>query len=187
MYTIPNLITFIRLGGIPVFVWLLFGLQNRLLAVILLGVIGASDWVDGYLARRLGQESELGRILDPVADRLVILTAIPCLLVDGSAPIIFCLIGLFREVSLTFTVLIMAAFKFDTIKVNWAGKAGTLLLFMAFPLFLLSNSDVPSGVESTSVILAWSFGIPGLILSYTAVRLYIPEVRNQIRNRHSKT
>ncbi len=183
LYTVPNLITFLRLAGIPVFIWLLFSLDNRLAAGLLLGALGATDWVDGYLARKLKQESELGRILDPVADRLVILTAIPCLLVDGSAPVIFCFIVLFRECIVTLSVLVLAAFKIDAVKVNWAGKAGTLLLFAAFPLFLLSNADIPSGAEDTAVVLAWLFGIPGLILSYIAARLYMSAIRSKIRHR----
>ena len=70
IYTIPNVISIARLGAVPIFVWLLLGEERRLSAALLLGILGATDWVDGWIARRFDQVSELGKILDPTADRL---------------------------------------------------------------------------------------------------------------------
>ena len=84
--TVPNLVSIARLGCIPWFIWLLFGAEDRMWAALLLGGLGATDWVDGWAARRLGQVSELGKVLDPTADRLLLLVAVPCLLVDGTIP-----------------------------------------------------------------------------------------------------
>ena len=74
--TIPNLVSFVRLAAIPVFWWLLLGEENVAAATILFAVIATTDWIDGYLARRLGQVSKLGKALDPVADRLLIAAAV---------------------------------------------------------------------------------------------------------------
>ena len=74
--TVPNVITMVRLLCIPVFLWLLFGLHEQTAAAILLAVLGATDWVDGFVARRYGQVSTLGKVLDPTADRLLVGTAV---------------------------------------------------------------------------------------------------------------
>ena len=183
IWTIPNFITLLRFIGIPIFVWLLFGLENRLAAAILLGSIAATDWIDGFLARKLNQESAIGRIMDPTVDRILILVALFSLLKDESIPFAFGVISLAREVVIVLAVIVLASLKIDAIKVNWFGKKGTFFLFLSYPLFLLSESAVPSGVEQTSSIAAWVLGIPGLVLSYIALILYIPAVRLQIRKR----
>ena len=86
-FTVPNLISLLRLCCIPVFIWLLFGKNDRWAAALMLGALGASDWVDGYIARRFNQVSELGKVLDPTADRLMLLVAIFAIMVDGSVAI----------------------------------------------------------------------------------------------------
>ena len=82
----PNLISVGRLACIPVFLWLLFSVQDRWAAALLLGALGATDWIDGYIARRFDQVSELGKILDPTADRLMLLVGIFAIWIDGSVP-----------------------------------------------------------------------------------------------------
>ena len=84
--TIPNVITVVRLLCLPVFLWLLFDEENRAAAAWLLGVLGATDFVDGYIARHFNQVSELGKILDPVADRLLFFVGVGAILIDGSVP-----------------------------------------------------------------------------------------------------
>ena len=86
MLTIPNLISVIRLGLIPVFLWLLLARDNPFAAGWLLGGIAATDWVDGYLARRLDQVSEVGKFLDPLADRIAIIAAVIGGLISGYLP-----------------------------------------------------------------------------------------------------
>ena len=97
IFTVPNLISVLRLLCIPLFVWILFGIENRSWAAILLAVLGATDWVDGWIARRFNQTSELGKILDPTADRLLLIVSIPSLIIDGSIPVWFALLALIRE------------------------------------------------------------------------------------------
>ena len=87
--TVPNVISLVRLLCLPLFVYLLFGRDNRAAAAGLLAVLGATDWVDGYIARHFHQVSDLGKILDPVADRLLFFVGVACILIDGSVPVWF--------------------------------------------------------------------------------------------------
>ncbi|HBL08339.1 MAG TPA: hypothetical protein DDZ64_04475, partial [Acidimicrobiaceae bacterium] len=84
--TVPNLISLGRLACIPWFVWILFEAGNRTDAALLLGALGATDWIDGWVARRFDQVSDVGRVLDPTADRLLLLVALVAMLIDGSVP-----------------------------------------------------------------------------------------------------
>ncbi len=177
--TLPNLITLARLACLPVFLWLLFGKEDRAAAAALLAVLGITDWVDGYLARHLGQVSELGKILDPVADRLLFFVAAAGILIDGSVPTWFAVIVLVRETLVGGATIVLAALGASRIDVTWFGKAGTFGLMIAFPLFLASHSDL-SWADAAGV-LAWVAGIPGLVLSLYAAVLYIPIARRALR------
>jgi cardiolipin synthase (CMP-forming) len=177
--TVPNLITLARLACLPVFLWLLFGKEDRAAAAALLAVLGITDWVDGYLARRLGQVSELGKILDPVADRLLFIVGAGGILIDGSVPTWFAVIVLVRETLVGGATLVLAALGARRIDVTWFGKAGTFGLMIAFPLFLASHSDL--SWADTAGVLAWIAGIPGLALSLYAAVLYVPIARRALR------
>jgi cardiolipin synthase (CMP-forming) len=177
--TLPNLITLARLACLPVFLWLLFGKEDRAAAAALLALLGITDWVDGYLARHLGQVSELGKILDPVADRLLFLVGAGGILIDGSVPAWFAVIVLVRETLVGGATLVLAALGARRIDVTWFGKAGTFGLMIAFPLFLASHSDL--SWADTAGVLAWIAGIPGLALSLYAAVLYIPIARRALR------
>jgi cardiolipin synthase len=177
--TLPNLITVARLACLPVFLWLLFGKEDRAAAAALLALLGITDWVDGYLARRLGQVSELGKILDPVADRLLFLVGAGGILIDGSVPAWFAVIVLVRETLVGGATLVLAALGARRIDVTWFGKAGTFGLMIAFPLFLASHSDL--SWADTAGVLAWIAGIPGLALSLYAAVLYVPIARRALR------
>jgi cardiolipin synthase len=177
--TLPNLITLARLACLPVFLWLLFGKENRAAAAALLAVLGITDWVDGYLARHLGQVSELGTILDPVADRLLFIVGAGGILIDGSVPTWFAVIVLVRETLVGGATLLLAALGARRIDVTWFGKAGTFGLMIAFPLFLASHSDL--SWADTAGVLAWIAGIPGLALSLYAAVLYVPIARRALR------
>ena len=177
--TLPNLVTFARLACLPVFLWLLFGKEDRAAAAALLALLGITDWVDGYLARHLGQVSELGKILDPVADRLLFLVGAGGILIDGSVPTWFAVTVLVRETLVGGATLVLAALGARRIDVTWFGKAGTFGLMVAFPLFLASHSDL--WWADTAGVLAWIAGIPALALSLYAAVLYIPIARRALR------
>lgn len=170
--TIPNVITFVRLCTLPVFVYLLFGADDRWAAAWVLLAIGSTDWVDGYLARRLGQVSEFGKILDPVADRLLFFVGIGSILIDGSVPTWFAVAVLVREAAVAIGTIALAAAGAARIDVTWHGKKATFLLMGAFPAFLASAAG--NSVSDAFEVLAWAVGIPGLALSYVSAAMYVP-------------
>ncbi|MCZ7531054.1 MAG: CDP-alcohol phosphatidyltransferase family protein [Acidimicrobiia bacterium] len=177
--TVPNVITLLRLLLVPVFLWLLLGHNDGVAAAILLGVLGATDWVDGYIARHFDQESELGRIIDPIADRVLLFAAVIGLLIDGSAPRWILLLVLVRELFVTIAVLALAAAGARRIDVIWAGKAGTFALMFGLPMFLLAESTTV--LADLWLVGAWCFSIGGLALSLWSAALYVPAALEALR------
>jgi cardiolipin synthase (CMP-forming) len=176
--TLPNFITIVRLACLPVFLWLLFGQEDRAAAAWLLAALGITDWIDGYLARHLGQTSELGKILDPVADRLLFFVGAGGILIDGSVPVWFAVVVLARELLVAGATLMLAAMGAKRIDVTWWGKAGTFGLMVAFPLFLASHSDL--SWEGIADDLAWIAAVPGLAFSLYAAASYVPIARRAL-------
>jgi cardiolipin synthase len=163
---------------VPLFVYLLFGRDNRAGAAYLLAALGATDWVDGYIARRFHQVSELGKILDPTADRLVLIVGILCIAIDHAAPYWVIGLAVFREVAIAVAALAVAAAGARRMDVRWFGKAGTFGLLVAFPLFLGAHAHV--SWEDQARLCAWIAAIPGLVFGYIAAVLYIPDARRAI-------
>ena len=175
--TIPNVITVVRLSLLPVFVYLLFGADDR--AAWLLAGLGTTDFFDGYIARHFNQVSELGKVLDPVADRLLFFVGVISILVDGSVPVWFAVVVLAREGLIAAATLSLAALGAARVDVTWFGKAGAFGLMIAFPLFLAHHSDLSwAGVADD---LAWIAGGPGLAFSIYSFFLYIPLARKALR------
>lgn len=178
--TWPNLFTLVRLLCIPLFLWLLFGRQNRAAAAWLLGGLGATDWVDGWLARRLDQSSEFGAMFDPVVDRLLFVVAVPALMVDGSIPLAVAVIALARELLTALLAVIITSRGADRLQVTREGKTGTFLLMVAIPMFLGSVSTL--SYAPLLSWLAWLFAIPGLAYGwYATVFQYLPIVRRELK------
>jgi cardiolipin synthase len=176
--TAPNLITLVRLACLPLFLWLLFGRDDQTAAAILLGALGATDWVDGFVARRFHQVSNLGKVLDPVADRLLVVTAVFAIVVYGAVPIWFAAATLAREVLVSGAVLLLASLGASRIDVLWVGKAGTFALMFAYPAFLLSNGSADWQVPFRA--FAWFCGIGGLVLAWVAAGAYVPAARTAL-------
>lgn len=178
--TLPNAVTVVRLCLLPVFIYLLLVRQppERYGAAAVLAVMGSTDWVDGYLARHLHQVSELGKVLDPVADRLLLIGGIGAILWDGSVPTWVAVVALGREVVVAGTVLVLAALGAARIDVTWWGKAGTFGLMVAFPLFLTGHSH--AGWHHLASQLAWVAAIPGLVFGLYALVQYIPLARRAL-------
>ena len=176
LWTVPNLFTLIRLLCLPVFLWLLFVRDDRANAAWLLGGLSATDWVDGYLARRLGQVSEFGKKFDPTVDRLVFIVALVAIIIDGAGPLWFCVAVLVRELLVGGTIAVATiVFGMERFDVNWWGKLATALLMFAIPGFMLGASDI-AGNEFFQVA-SWILGIPGLILSWITAVAYVPKIR----------
>ncbi|MEI7547764.1 MAG: CDP-alcohol phosphatidyltransferase family protein, partial [Actinomycetota bacterium] len=144
----------------------------------------ATDWVDGWLARRFNQVSEFGKMFDPTADRLLFIVGISGIIIDGSAPLWFCWFVIAREVLVGGTIAVATVmFKMARFDVTWWGKTATFLLMFAFPGFMLGASDFwgNSGFQ----IAAWLVGIPGLVLSYYTAITYVPTIRASLRSGRS--
>ena len=174
----PNLVSVLRLGCVPVFCVLLLEMGNRAGAAILLGVLGATDWVDGYIARRFNQESEIGKILDPTADRLMFLAAVVVMMVDGSLHVAFGVTMLVREAAVSLATVVLGAMGARRIDVTWTGKTATFGLMFALPFLLLGDSSVGGGSVLRGI--GWGLGIPSLALSYYAALEYIPRARRAL-------
>ena len=176
--TVPNLVTMVRLACIPLYVWLLFGADRQTPAAVLLAVLGATDWVDGYVARRFHQVSTLGKVLDPVADRILVVTAVLTIMVQGAVPIWFGVATLLREVVVSGAVLLLASLGAARIDVLWVGKAGTFALMTAYPLFLAGHG--PATWQTVLHVAAWVIGLLGLGLAWVAAASYVPVARRAL-------
>ena len=178
--TAPNLFTLLRLCCLPLFLYLLFGRDNPAGAAWLLGGLGATDWVDGWLARRYNQVSEFGKVFDPTVDRILFIVAVTAIIVADAAPRWFCILVLVRELTVGVTVAIATVvFHMQRFDVTWLGKLATFLLMFAIPGFMLGWSDFP--LHTLFEIGAWLLGIPGLVLSYYTALAYVPKIRDGIR------
>lgn len=176
--TAANVVTSLRLAGIGVFCWILFGAADQTAAAILLGVLGATDWVDGQLARRLHQVSTLGKVLDPAADRMLVGTAVIAVIVHGAVPLWFGVLTIAREVLVSGTVVMLAALGARRIDVMWIGKAGTFALMVAYPGFLIGHGA--AGWQQPFRDVAWVAGVAGLALAWAAAVAYVPPARRAL-------
>jgi cardiolipin synthase len=179
--TVPNVLSLVRLACIPLFLWLLFGRDDRAAAAYLLAILGATDWVDGYIARHFDQGSKIGKILDPIADRVLLIAGAVGLLIDGTAPRWVLILVLARELVVSLGTVWLAALGARRIDVQWVGKAGTLAVMFALPMFLWLDNTSPGTGHDVLAVITWGFTIGGLILSYYALLGYIPIAREALR------
>ena len=179
--TLPNVISLARILLLVLFCWLLFGPDRRVPATVVLMVIGVTDFLDGYLARRFHQVSTLGKVLDPVADRLVLVTGILAITIYGAVPAWLAGVVLGRELVVSMAVLALAAVGARRIDVLWVGKAGTFGLLCCFPLFLLGDQRAAWARVLTDV--TWVAVVPALILSFVAAAAYVPLARRALEER----
>ncbi len=178
--TVPNVLSLVRLCCVPLFLWLLFGRDNEVAAAVLLAVLGGTDWVDGFIARRYDQVSTVGKVLDPTADRILLAVGIFSILVVGAVPAWVAWLAIFRAVAVGAGVLVLAALGARRIDVQWAGKTGTFLLMAAFPLFLVSHAEDLSWADAARAV-AWPCAVVGLGFAYFSAIRYIPLGREALR------
>jgi cardiolipin synthase len=183
LWTIPNVISLVRLACVPVFLWLVWGADEPIWAAALLAVLGATDWVDGYIARHFDQGSELGKVLDPVADRALLLAGAVVLLVEdlpGAVKVVVWLV-LIREVVIAVATIALGIAGARRIDVVWAGKAGTFGVMFALPLFLWADAMSDSGWRTFVWFAGWACAIGGIGLGYYAAALYVPAARKALQ------
>jgi len=175
--TIPNLISFVRLAAIPVFWWLLLGTDDVRSAAILFAVIATTDWVDGYLARRLDQVTKLGKALDPVADRLMIASAVIAGLITEIVPPVIGITLIVREVYMSIVVFGLMARRGETIDVSGLGKVATFIIYSSVGWFYMAA--IPF-LEPLTRPLAWIAGVVGLLLYWITAVQYTAVARRKL-------
>ncbi len=180
VWTVPNLLSMARLAGVPVFLWLVLGPEADGWALGLLMLSGITDYLDGWLARKLDQKSTLGEILDPVADRLYIIAVVVGLALREIIPWWVALILPLRDLLLWGLVPFLRTRGYSALPVHFLGKAATFNLLYAFPLLLLGDGE---GVIATLAdVFGWAFAIWGIGLYWWAGVLYAWQVRRLLRD-----
>lgn len=175
MLTVPNVISASRLLGVPLFLWLVLGPEADVWALVVLMVAGATDFLDGWLARKLNQQSDLGRLLDPVADRLYILAVVIGLAMRDVIPWWVALSLPLRDLLLWGLVPLLRTRGYSALPVHFLGKAATFNLLYAFPLLFLGDGD--GTVAMLAQIFGWSLALWGIGLYWWAGVLYAWQVR----------
>jgi cardiolipin synthase len=180
VWTIPNMLSMLRLAGVPLFLWLVLGPEADAWALAVLMISGVTDFLDGYLARRLNQFSSLGEILDPVADRLYILAVVVGLALRDIIPWWVAIILPLRDLLLWGLVPLLRTRGYSALPVHFLGKAATFNLLYAFPLLLLGEG---TGVVPTMAqVFGWAFAFWGIGLYWWAGVLYAWQVRKLLRD-----
>jgi cardiolipin synthase (CMP-forming) len=178
IWTVPNGLSFARLLGVPVFLWLVLGPKADGWAVGLLIAAAASDWLDGKIARAWNQESRIGQLLDPAADRLYIAATLVGLAVRGIIPWWLVALLVARELVLGVALLVLRRSGYPALQVSFLGKAATACLLYAFPLlFLGAHAGTPAEIAR---IIGWAFAIWGTALYWWAAGLYLTQARSLV-------
>jgi cardiolipin synthase (CMP-forming) len=178
--TVPNALSTLRLCGAPVVLWLILGPHADVLAVVVLALAGATDWLDGYIARRWHQRSRLGQVLDPFADRLYILATVLGLALRGLIPWWLVIVLIARDAMMALLVPLLRTRGYMTLPVHFLGKAATFCLLYAFPLILLGAAPEPWAIVPR--VLGWAFALWGTGLYWYAGLLYLHQAYALLRS-----
>ncbi|MBP2411355.1 cardiolipin synthase [Arthrobacter stackebrandtii] len=179
IFTIPNVITIVRFLGTPLFVWLVLAKGEYGWGVFVLAMMGCTDWIDGFVARKLNQTSQLGRIMDPLADRVALVAVVITLVIAGLLPLWLLLLLLIPDVVLLAVTLYF--FRGDAgLKVTLLGKTRTAALMVGTPMLLLAKA-LDSGFTE---VLAWVFLGAGMVMHVIAFTQYFIRVRAKHRALH---
>lgn len=179
LLTVPNALSVLRLAGVPVFLWLLLGPEQDLLALAVLVGGALTDWLDGKLARWLNQASRLGALLDPVADRLYIFAALLAFVVRGIVPWWAAVILIGRDLIVGLALPLLRRAGYAPPAVTYVGKAATFALLYAFPLLLLAQADI--GIAVVAAPAGYAFLIWGGALYLWTGLLYLVQIGMAIR------
>ena len=177
--TVPNIISFARLLGVPVFLWVLLVEENVGVAALLFLLIGWTDWIDGYLARRLNQVTKLGKALDPIADRLMIAAAVIGGLLAGVVPATIGIVLIVREFFMGIVALVLVTKGAGTLEVRYLGKLSTFILYGSITAFYLAEAGF---LERLMRPLGWVGGVVGLALYWWVAVQYVGDARAKLSN-----
>lgn len=181
--TVPNVLSALRLLGVPVFLWLVLGPHHDRVAFVVLMVSGATDYLDGYLARRLHQVSRLGALLDPLADRLYIASTVLALTIRHVIPLWLLLVLVARDLYLAALLPVLRRHGYGPLPVSYLGKAATFNLLYAFPFLLLSSGH--DALATWTRPIGWAFALWGTALYLYAAGLYTAQVRDLVADHPS--
>jgi cardiolipin synthase len=177
--TIPNVISFLRIAFIPVFVVLIVDPDTRRAGLVLFVVVVATDWIDGALARATGQVSDLGKVLDPVADRLAIAAGLIALVVVDAFPLWAALLILVRDVTVLIAGLVLLSTRRARIEVRHLGKVATFSLMAAIACIAWGSLGYP--LAPAALACGWAFYAVGIVEYYVATVLYVGDLRRAWR------
>ena len=172
--TLPNALSALRLLGVPLFVWAILTHRDGL-ALIILTLSGITDYLDGKIARKFGLVSRVGQLLDPIADRLYIVSTLLCLAWREIIPWWVVIVLFAREAFMAVVVLIAKKHGWNGLPVHFVGKAATFNLLYAFPLLLLADNN--GAVAAAAQPIAWGFAWWGIVLYWVAGILYAVQLR----------
>lgn len=181
--TVPNLVSFVRLAAVPYFWWVLLAQERVVWAAALIFIIGATDWVDGYLARRLDQVTEFGKLLDPVADRLMIASAVIGGMIAGVIPGLMGWLLIARELLVGVGIAMLAGRGLGQLDVRPLGKSATFVLYGAIPSFYFVAADVAPWLFGPP---AWLGGVVGTALYWWVAGEYALDIRDRLRSVESR-
>lgn len=181
LLTVPNVLSVIRLAGVPLFLWLLLGPKADGWALVVLVASGVTDWLDGKLARWLNQMSRFGALLDPAADRLYTLATVVAFVIRDIVPWWVAAILVGRDVLVFVCLWLLRRAGFGPPEVTYMGKAATFALMYAFPLLLLAQGS--STAATIARPIAYAFAIWGSILFVWSGLLYVAQTRSALRER----
>jgi cardiolipin synthase len=179
--TVPNILSAIRILLIPVFVWLLLNDGTEAAGLLLFGAILATDWIDGYIARRTNQVTNLGKLLDPVADRLAIAAGLIALMVRGAVPVWAGLLVILRDLVVLIAGGFLATRSRVRIDVRWIGKAATMALMLGIPMIAWANFGL--WAEDLARVVGWTLYAVGIVLYYAAAVLDARDARKALAAR----
>jgi cardiolipin synthase len=177
--TVPNLLSLVRILLIPVFVALILGEGTEAAGLILLGAVVSTDWVDGYIARRTGQVSNVGKVLDPVADRLALGAALIALVARDAFPLWAALLVIVRDGLVLLAGAVLLAGLKVRLEVRWIGKVATFALMCGIPAVAWGEFGLP--LQSLARAVGWTAFWMGIVLYYAAGVVYAFDLARAMR------
>jgi len=181
---IPNFLSFLRIALVPVFLWFLLE-EMFVSAITVLAIAGLTDFLDGYLARKLNQTTKLGKMLDPVADRLYIFATLLALSATGYVPWWLAGLVILRDLLMLISLPILASVGHRTLPVHYLGKASTFALLYAFPLLLMGRIFEEAAFIITPA--AWAFALWGVALYWWSGFVYLWQLVLLIREQRRES
>lgn len=179
--TVPNLISLGRLLLTPLFVVLILRRQTQVAGLLLMIAVVSTDWIDGYIARHTAQVSNVGKVLDPVADRLALAAALVALVIRNAIPLWVALLVVVRDALVLLAGALLLVLAKVRIDVRWIGKAATFALMVGVPAVAWGNLGL--WAHGTALVVGWPFLVVGLVAYYIATALYIGDVVRAVRRR----